>query len=74
MTMYKFRFFYKLSKKLDIRISNYNNNKKYGFNNASYSSKNSTQNGKNDLLKMMRLNFLVQGLKLVELFHQLVLK
>ena len=44
-------------------MSNYNENKNYGFKNASSYSKNITQNKKNHLLKMKRLKLLVQGLQ-----------
>ena len=44
---------------------------KNGFNGAPYSYKKSTQHEKSYLLKTMILKFLLQGLKLIETFHQL---
>ena len=49
----------------------YNDYKKYGFNNASSSSKNITQHRKNHLLKIKMLKILVQGLQSVEILHEL---
>ena len=52
-------------------MSDYNQSKEYGFNNASSSSKNIIQHDKNNLLRMKILKLLVQGLQLVVSFYQL---
>ena len=46
-----FFFHYQLSKQLCLRITNYNDNNRIGFNSASYYSKNITEHGKKSLFE-----------------------